>query len=101
MISMKKEKLANETLRIHTTTNDPYVMKKTQGPEVTPGALARMSFDEKYEGFLVDLIKDLAATVKFKYKFVMIEGAGYGKIGDDGRWTGLIADLRNQQADMA
>jgi len=100
MISFKLEKLANKTLRIHTTTNDPYVMKKSQGPEVTPEALARMSFEEKYEGFLVDLIKKLSKVVTFKYKFVMIEGAGYGKLGDDGRWTGMIADLRNQQADM-
>ena len=38
--------------------NDPYVMhKKFPDPQPSPEALERMSFEEKYEGFCVDLIK--------------------------------------------
>ena len=69
---MRVEKLANKTLIITTTTvskiltpvliltftqNDPYVMWKKFDPPITPEALERMSFEEKYEGFCVDLIK--------------------------------------------
>ena len=39
--------------------NDPYVMHKKFDPPITPEALERMSFEEKYEGFCVDLIKVL------------------------------------------
>merc|ERR1719150_1450363 len=54
------EKLANKTLRVVTTTNSPYVMEKEFGPEVTEEAKNRMSFLERYEGFCVDLIKELS-----------------------------------------
>ena len=38
--------------------NDPYVMhKKFDMTVVTPEALERMSFLEKYEGFCIDLIQ--------------------------------------------
>ena len=38
--------------------------------------------------------------MKFKYKFYMVDGGGYGSF-KNGRWTGMIADLRSQKADMA
>jgi len=100
MIGQAVMKLQNKTLRIATTTNDPYVMHKIFDPPISPEALQRMSFEEKYEGFCVDLIKELAKEVKFKYKFYMVEGGGYGSF-KNGRWTGMIADLRSQKADLA
>jgi len=102
MVGQRIEKLANKTLMVTTTTNDPYVMHKKFPPESQPSpeALERMSFEEKYEGFCVDLIKELAKEVKFKYKFYMVPGGGYGSL-KNGRWTGMIAELRSQKADMA
>ncbi len=38
--------------------------------------------------------------MKFKYEFYLVEGGGYGSF-KNGRWTGMIADLRAQKADMA
>jgi len=100
MIGQTVTKLQNTTLRITTTTNDPYVMKKIFDPAKEPEALKRMSFEEKYEGFCVDLIKELAKEVQFKYTFYLVEGGGYGSF-KNGRWTGMIADLRSQKADLA
>jgi len=100
MIGQAVMKLQNKTLRIVTTTNDPYVMHKLFDPMPSPEALQRMSFEEKYEGFCIELIKELAKEVKFKYKFYLVEGGGYGSF-KNGRWTGMIADLRSQKADMA
>ena len=93
-------------------------MHKIFNPPISPEALQRMSFEEKYEGFCVDLVKvclynllriltvterifqELSKEVKFKYEFYMVEGGGYGAL-KNGRWTGMIADLRSQKADMA
>lgn len=100
MIGQAVMKLQNKTLRIVTTTNDPYVMHKMFDPPYAAEALQRMSFEEKYEGFCIELIKELAKVVKFKYKFYLVEGGGYGSF-KNGRWTGMIADLRSQKADLA
>ena len=44
--------------------------------------------------------QELSKEVKFKYEFYLVEGGGYGSF-KNGRWTGMIADLRAQKADMA
>merc|ERR1719228_1083659 len=100
MIGQAVMKLQSKTLRIVTTTNDPYVMAKIFDPPIAPEALQRMSFKEKYEGFCIELIKELAKEVKFKYEFYLVEGGGYGSF-KNGRWTGMIADLRSRKADLA
>ena len=42
----------------------------------------------------------MAKEVQFKYKFYLVEGGGYGSF-KNGKWTGMIADLRSQKADLA
>jgi len=94
------EKLQNKTLRITTALTEPFVIERIFDEKVTQEAKQRMSFEERYEGFCVDLIKQLAKTVKFKYKFQLEPNGAYGKF-KDGKWNGMIAELRSQQADMS
>ena len=118
--NMMVEKLANKTMRVVTTPNDPYVMEKESATKLNIETRNRLSFLERYEGFCVDLIKELAKVVriafrcnqrkgseiifqvKFKFKFQMQAEGSYGnKDPTTGQWTGMIKDLRTQQADMA
>jgi len=94
------EKLANRTLRVVTTPNDPYVMEREFDHTVTQEAKARMSFLERYEGFCIDLIKALAKDLKFKFEFHLEPDGSYGGL-KNGQWTGMIRELRTQKADMA
>ena len=73
--------------------SSPYVMKKdmTGIPQET---IERMSFAEKYEGYVVDLIKNLSQEVKFKYEMYLVADGEYGRINPKtGLWTGMIKDL--------
>ena len=73
----------------------PYVFKKdlTGIPMETQ---ERMSFREKYEGFVVDLIQKLSQEVKFKYEMYLVADKKYGNYDEKtGSWTGLIKDLRD------
>eukprot|EP00090_Calanus_glacialis_P018188 TRINITY_DN28216_c0_g1_i1.p1 TRINITY_DN28216_c0_g1~~TRINITY_DN28216_c0_g1_i1.p1 ORF type:complete len:919 (-),score=157.38 TRINITY_DN28216_c0_g1_i1:468-3224(-) len=94
------EKLANKTLRVVTTPNSPFVMEKEFDSTVTAEAKARFSFLERYEGFCVDLIKALSKEVKFKFEFQLEPDGSYGSY-KNGQWTGMIKQLRSQNADMA
>ena len=67
---------------------------------VTPDTKARMSFLERYEGFCIDMIKALAKRLKFKFEFHLEPDESYGGLVN-GQWTGMIRELRTQQADMA
>ncbi|CAB4058878.1 GRIN [Lepeophtheirus salmonis] len=63
------EKLQNKTLRVTTAKTTPFVIAKKL--DVPKEALERMSFEEKYEGYVLDLLEYLSKEVKFKYKFHM------------------------------
>ena len=65
--NMMVEKLANKTMRVVTTPNDPYVMEKEEAKLLNIETRNRLSFLERYEGFCVDLIKELAKVVRSKF----------------------------------
>merc|ERR1711970_1061100 len=75
-------------------------MERIFDETVTKEAKDRMSFMERYEGFCVDVIKALAKHLKFKFEFHLRDGA-YGKLLDNGKWNGLIGEVRARKADMA
>lgn len=45
----------------------------------------------KYEGFVVDLALELSRIIGFN--FTITPTNGYGSVGKDGRWTGMIREL--------
>ena len=89
------DKLQNKTMRVTTTTTIPFVIKKKL--DVEDAVLERLSFEEKYEGYVVDFVKYLAEEVKFKYKFHIVGDGNYGgKNPDTGEWNGMIRELLDQ-----
>ena len=61
-----------------------------------------MSFEEKYEGYCLDLVERLAKKLKFKYKFHLVGDGKYGGFDKKtGQWNGMIRELQVQKADMA
>ena len=59
-----------------------------------------MSFEEKYEGYVIDFLKELSQEVKFKYKFHLVGDGKYGSFVN-GEWNGMIRELIDHKADMA
>ena len=61
-----------------------------------------MSFEEKYEGYVIEFVKYLAEEVKFKYKFQLVGDGKYGGLNPKtGEWNGMIRELIDKKADMA
>ena len=90
------EKLQNKTLRVSTTVTEPYVIRKIL-KGVTSKQKERMTFEEKFEGYVVDFIKHLAEELKFKYKFHLVADGNYGRPDPKtGEWNGMIRELLDQ-----
>ena len=71
------------------------MIKKTL--DVSKEALERMSFEEKYEGYVIDLVQALARALKFKYKFHIVGDGKYGGYNEEtGEWNGMIRELQDQ-----
>ncbi|XP_065510789.1 glutamate receptor ionotropic, kainate 5 [Caloenas nicobarica] len=80
--------LANRTLIVTTILENPYVMRVGGSPE-------------RYEGFCVDMLTELAALLNFRFQLRLVGDGLYGAPEPNGSWTGMVGELINRKADLA
>ncbi|XP_019943541.1 glutamate receptor ionotropic, kainate 4 isoform X1 [Paralichthys olivaceus] len=85
--------LFNTTLTITTILENPYVMLRHNHQE--------LDGNDRYEGFCVDMLKELADILKFKYRIRLVGDRLYGVPGANGTWTGMVGELISRKADLA
>lgn len=49
--------------------------------------------DDRYEGFAVDIIRELSLKLGFNYTFIVEEDMKYGERLSNGSWNGMIGRL--------
>ncbi|RVE62819.1 hypothetical protein OJAV_G00161750 [Oryzias javanicus] len=87
------ETLANKTLIVTTILENPYVMRKDNYQD--------FQGNDQYEGFCVDMLKELADILKFSFKIKLVDDGLYGAPEPNGSWTGMVGELINRKADLA
>ncbi|XP_060929182.1 glutamate receptor ionotropic, kainate 4 [Limanda limanda] len=85
--------LFNTTLTITTILENPYVMLRHNHHD--------LEGNDRYEGFCVDMLKELADILKFKYRIRLVGDRLYGVPGANGTWTGMVGELISRKADLA
>ncbi|XP_012339191.1 glutamate receptor ionotropic, kainate 1 isoform X8 [Apis florea] len=84
---------ANVTLLVITILEQPYVMVKNRG---------NFSGNARYEGFCIDLLKEIAHMVGFGYKIELVPDGKYGVYNyETGEWNGIVRQLMDKKADLA
>ncbi|XP_066961996.1 glutamate receptor ionotropic, kainate 2-like isoform X1 [Macrobrachium rosenbergii] len=88
------EGIQNKTLRVSMAFNDPYVML-AESP-------LKLTGNDRYEGFCIDLLTEVAAKLKFNFVLMPVEGNAYGSYNKTtGNWSGMIKELLEGRADLA
>ncbi|XP_061072751.1 glutamate receptor ionotropic, kainate 4 isoform X2 [Conger conger] len=87
------DKLFNTTLIITTILENPYVMLRPNHQELRG--------NERYEGFCMDMLKELAHILRFQYQIRLVADGVYGVSGANGTWTGMVGELIARKADLA
>ncbi|XP_042345440.1 glutamate receptor ionotropic, kainate 5 [Plectropomus leopardus] len=87
------ETLANKTLIVTTILENPYVMRRDNYQD--------FQGNDQYEGFCVDMLKELADILKFSFKIKLVDDGLYGAPEPNGSWTGMVGELINRKADLA
>ena len=64
---------------------NPYVMLRPNHQD--------LEGNDRYEGFCVDMLKELADILKFKYRIRLVGDRLYGVPGANGTWTGMVGEL--------
>lgn len=60
----------------------------------TPNNLAG---NERYEGFCIDLLKEIASMVGFEYRIELVPDNKYGVIDlETGEWNGIVRQLMDK-----
>ncbi|KAL3095880.1 hypothetical protein niasHS_005639 [Heterodera schachtii] len=57
--------------------------------------------DEEFEGFCIDLLKEMAKLLNFTYDIEVIDDGTYGVEDENGRWNGIIGVLQRHEADLS
>ncbi|XP_015191006.1 PREDICTED: glutamate receptor ionotropic, kainate 2-like isoform X2 [Polistes dominula] len=84
---------ANVTLIVITILEQPYVMLRSRG---------NFSGNERYEGFCIDLLKEIAHMVGFTYRIELVPDGKYGVYDyETGEWNGIVRQLMDKKADLA
>nr|XP_012217428.1 PREDICTED: glutamate receptor ionotropic, kainate 2-like [Linepithema humile] len=81
--------IANVTLIVITILEQPYVMLKSGG---------NFSGDARYEGFCIDLLKEIARMVGFTYRIELVPDGKYGVYDyETGEWNGIVRQLMDKK----
>ncbi|XP_017917968.1 PREDICTED: glutamate receptor ionotropic, kainate 5 isoform X5 [Capra hircus] len=84
--------LANKTLVVTTILENPYVMRRPN--------FQALSGNERFEGFCVDMLRELAELLRFRYRLRLVEDGLYGAPEPNGSWTGMVGELINRRMEV-
>uniref|UniRef100_A0A8C1NK77 Glutamate receptor n=1 Tax=Cyprinus carpio TaxID=7962 RepID=A0A8C1NK77_CYPCA len=84
IVSLKEDGLQKE---------EPYVMLKKSDKALVG--------NDRFEGFCIDLLKELASILGFSYEIHLVPDGKYGFQDDKGQWNGMIKELMEHRADLA
>uniref|UniRef100_A0A3B4WUY2 Glutamate receptor n=1 Tax=Seriola lalandi dorsalis TaxID=1841481 RepID=A0A3B4WUY2_SERLL len=87
------DSLANRSLVITTILEEPYVMLKKSDKALVG--------NDRFEGFCIDLLKELSNILGFTYEIRLVPDGKYGSQDDKGQWNGMIRELIEHRADLA
>uniref|UniRef100_A0A903WSY6 Uncharacterized protein n=1 Tax=Anopheles gambiae TaxID=7165 RepID=A0A903WSY6_ANOGA len=86
--------LQNRTFLVLTAISPPYGMLKDSPVKLTG--------NERFEGFGIDLIHELSLMLGFNYTFILQEDGVYGSLNrDTKKWNGMVLELLEWRADLA
>ncbi|XP_032901375.1 glutamate receptor ionotropic, kainate 3 [Amblyraja radiata] len=87
------DSLTNRSLIVTTVLEEPYVMfKKSDKP---------LSGNDRFEGYCIDLLKELSSILGFVYEIRLTQDGKYGIPDERGQWNGMVKDLIDHKADLA
>ena len=65
--------------------SSPYIMEKLDAKS------KKRTGNDRFEGFVVDMMAEIAGLVGFNFTIRLTDG--YGSVDKDGNWNGMIREL--------
>jgi len=84
--------MANKTFVICAVLNPPYTMYVE--------SFEKLSGNERFEGFSIDLATGLAGILGFNFTFKLVDDGAYGSETSPGNWNGMLGEVHEGVADF-
>jgi len=52
--------------------------------------------NERFEGFVVDLMKEIGAELNIEYEFDLVKDKQFGSEQPDGSWDGMVGEVMRE-----
>ncbi|CAK8674546.1 unnamed protein product [Clavelina lepadiformis] len=89
-----KKEIKDRILIVTTIIEEPYVSYKKNWEQ--------FEGNDRFEGFCVDLLRAINTIAPFKYIIKPVDDGQYGSKNEaNGKWNGMIGEVKYQKADMA
>lgn len=83
--------LQNKVVRVVMKMGDPFLMEKIE-PEGT-----NLDVNNRYEGYMMDLIQELATLLNFTYQIEVVPDGKYGNYDPDIKdWNGVVKHVKDR-----
>ncbi|EHH14612.1 hypothetical protein EGK_00568 [Macaca mulatta] len=79
------DSLTNRSLIVTTVLEEPFVMFRKSD--------RTLYGNDRFEGYCIDLLKELAHILGFSYEIRLVEDGKYGAQDDKGQWNGMVKEL--------
>ncbi|KAK8786268.1 hypothetical protein V5799_023956, partial [Amblyomma americanum] len=53
----------------------------------------KFKWNDRFEGFCVDLLREMATILGFRYELRLVRDGAYGTRDAQGRWNGMLREL--------
>ncbi|KAL8624081.1 hypothetical protein ACOMHN_019503 [Nucella lapillus] len=83
-----------QMVQIVVVLEEPFVMERKMGDRFFRG-------NDRFEGFTIDLIRELALELKFNYEIYLSPNNAYGGPRLDGSWDGMVGEVLIGNATLA
>ncbi len=91
-LEMVRASLRNKTLRVATLLKDPFLMLKHDRTAAEADQLG-VDFEDLYEGYAVDLMRQLRKQLGFRTDWHMVYDRSSGVQDEFGHWSGAMKEL--------
>lgn len=86
--------LSGQTLKVLSVFNKPYLMLKSSSKE--------QFGNERYEGYVVDLITELSKVLNFDFELIVLESStSYGSCSPESGCDGMLGNITRAEVDLA
>ena len=102
LLLARRDKHESRTGQLDLMANGSFVITSILNPPYTMlvESTEKLHGNDRFEGFAIDMAKELAALLGFNFTFKLVDDGKYGSEVSPGHWNGMLGEIEEGVADF-